>query len=138
MGAGRIDLRAARALVGQPQFLAAAEAAGRLVDRAEAPALDAQPAQILDRIAKMGAFPIEDGGDARFVGEIIASAVVAMHQHRRGRSCRLAPVEPRERQLEHGLRLAERIEEAAQAFDVIGRRAVETEVDLLQLLKGAA
>src|SRR5687768_18495116 len=50
VGARRIDLGAARALVGGPQFLAAAEAAGGLVDGAEAPALDAEPAQILDRV----------------------------------------------------------------------------------------
>src|SRR5712691_6383274 len=64
MGARRIDFTAARPLVGRPQFLAAAEAAGRLVDGAEPPALHAQPAEILDRIAEMGAFPVEDRGHA--------------------------------------------------------------------------
>ena len=57
MRARRIDLGAARALVGGPQFLAAAEAAGRLVDGAEAPALDAQPAEILDRDRRDGRPP---------------------------------------------------------------------------------
>ena len=73
-------------LVGGPQLLAAAEAAGRLVDRAEAPALDAHPAEILDRIAEMGALPVEDRGHAALVGEIVAGAEVAVHQQRpRGR-----------------------------------------------------
>src|ERR1700716_1179743 len=58
-GACRVDLSAAGALVGGPQHLAAAEAAGRLVDRAEAPALHAQPAQIPDRRAEMRARPAE-------------------------------------------------------------------------------
>src|SRR5262245_45235016 len=41
MGACRIDRAAARRLVGLPQLLAAAEAAGRLIDGAEAPAFHA-------------------------------------------------------------------------------------------------
>src|SRR4051794_9769060 len=75
--ARRIDPGAAGALVRRPQLLATAEAAGRLVDRAEAPALDADPAEVLDRIAEMRALPVEDRGHARFVGEIVAGAIIA-------------------------------------------------------------
>src|SRR5947207_6257629 len=96
MGARGIDLAAARTLVSGPQLLAAAEAAGRLVDRAEAPAFDAKPTQILDRIAKMGPLPIENGGDAGLVGEVVAGAVIAVHQHRPRCRARPAPVEPAE------------------------------------------
>src|SRR2546430_4293714 len=68
-----------RSLIRGPQFFAAAEAAGRLVDRPEAPALDAQPAQILDRIAKMRAFPIEDGGHAGLVGDRKSTRLNSSH-----------------------------------------------------------
>src|SRR5260221_13171389 len=115
VGTYGINLVAARALVGRPQLLAAAEAAGRLVDRAEAPALDAQPAQILDGVAKMRALPVEDGRHARLVGEIVAGAVVAMDQQRRLRRRRPAPVEPPQRQLANRLRRAQAVERAAQA-----------------------
>ena len=119
--ARRIDRTAARAFVGLPELLAAAEAAGRFVDRAEAPALHAEPAEILDRIAEMRSFPVEDRGHAALVGEIVAGAVVAVHQHRLGGGRGFAPVEPAERQFEHRLRLVERVDGRAQAGDLVGR-----------------
>ena len=72
----------------------------------------------------MRAFPVEDRRHARFVGQVIAGAVVAVDQHRRRGRRGLAAVEPRKRQLEHRLRLAQQVELAAQAGDVIGRFAM--------------
>src|SRR5262245_13984369 len=80
MRAFGFDRPATRARIGRPELLAAAEAAGRLVDDAEPPTLHAEPAEILDRIAEMRAFPVEDGGDAGLVGEVVAGAIIAMDQ----------------------------------------------------------
>src|SRR6185503_6569131 len=79
-GPRRIDLATAGTFVSSPQLLARTEATGRLVDRAEAPALHAHPAEILDRIAEMRALPVEDRRHAGLVGEIVARAIVAVHQ----------------------------------------------------------
>ena len=71
----------------------------------------------------MRAFPVEDRRHAGLVGEIVAGAVVAVHQHRLRGGCGLAPVEPAQRQFEHRLRLVERVERRAQAGDLVGRLA---------------
>src|SRR5438132_12351715 len=59
----RIDL-AAGFLIAREQFLAGAETADRLVDLAEAPGVDADPAEILHRIAEMRELPVQHRADA--------------------------------------------------------------------------
>src|ERR1700756_5051272 len=75
----RLDL-AARFLVSSEQFFARTKAADRLVDLAKAPGGDADPSQILHRIAAMRELPIQDRADAVGPDHEVAVAEVAMHQ----------------------------------------------------------
>src|SRR3546814_14561014 len=57
------------------------DAAGLLLPGTEAPALGAEPADVLVRIAPAGEFPIEDRRQAGFVDHVVAGAEVVMRQY---------------------------------------------------------
>src|SRR3546814_21087382 len=57
------------------------DAAGLLLAGTEAPALGAEPADVLVRIAPAGEFPIEDRRQAGFVDHVVAGAEVVMRQY---------------------------------------------------------
>src|SRR5665213_1483623 len=63
------------ALIAAIERRALGDAAGLAVEPAETPALAAQPADILVRVAPAREFPIEDRGQARALDEVIAGAV---------------------------------------------------------------
>src|SRR5690349_1539334 len=73
-----IDAAAGR-LIACEQFLARAEAADRLIDFAEAPGMDADPAEILHGIAEVGELPIQNRAQPVGADNEIAVAEVAMH-----------------------------------------------------------
>ena len=90
---------AARRLVSGEQFLARAKAADRLVDLAEAPGIDADPAEILHGIAEMRELPVQHRAHAVGADDEIAVAEIAMHQRHllatardRARAASAAPV----------------------------------------------
>src|SRR6185437_9364425 len=57
---------------------------------AEAPIAEAEPRDILVGITPAGEIPIEQGGEAVLVGEVIAGAEIAVAEHRLGRRRRMA------------------------------------------------
>src|SRR4051794_25028353 len=62
------------------QILARTETANGFVDLAEAPGVDANPAEILHRVAEMRELPIEHGAHAIGTDDEVAMAEIAMHQ----------------------------------------------------------
>src|SRR4051794_3607610 len=83
------------------QFFPRPKSADWLIDLAEAPRIDAYPAEILHGIADVGEFPIQHRSHPVRTDDEIAMAKVAVHQCRlRGRA-RIALAEPAQRQLEH-------------------------------------
>src|SRR5579871_3741776 len=93
----RIDVAACR-LVAREQFLARAESADRLVDLAEAPGVDADPAEILHGIAEMGKLPVEHRAYAVRADDEIAMAEIAVHQRHLRRRARIMVAQPAQRQ----------------------------------------
>src|SRR5258708_21414623 len=71
---------AAGLLIAGKQLLARAEAADRLVDFAEAPGIDADPAEILHGIAEMRELPVQHRAQALGTDDEISMAEIAMHQ----------------------------------------------------------
>src|SRR5205823_2219796 len=72
-----IDRHAALLLVGAEEVSVVAESSDRSLD-AEAPRLDAQPAEILHRVAEMGELPVEDGADAVGADDEVAVAEITV------------------------------------------------------------
>src|ERR1700722_10077828 len=62
------------------QFLARSETADWFIDLAEAPGIDADPAQVLHRIAGMCEFPVQHGAQPVGTDDEIAVAEITMHQ----------------------------------------------------------
>src|ERR1039458_524312 len=75
----RIDAAAGRFVTGE-QFLTRAEAADRLVDLAEAPGIDADPSEVLHRVAKMRELPVQHGANAVGTDDEVAVPEIAVHQ----------------------------------------------------------
>jgi hypothetical protein len=95
-----IDARSAGGGIGFVQRLALAETANRILPQAEAPGINAQPAEILRPLPQMRQFPIEHCRKAGRIDDEIAAAEIAM-DNGAGR-CRAAALgEPGQRQVEH-------------------------------------
>src|SRR5580700_11221316 len=94
-----VGLAAAR-LVAREQLLARAKAADRLVDLAETPGVDANPAQILHGIAEMRELPVQHRAHAVGPDDEIAMTEIAMHQRYFARRPGIVISEPAQRQLE--------------------------------------
>ena len=77
------------ALVAAIERRAIGDPAGFAVEPGKPPALAAEPADILVRVAPTGEFPIEDRGQRRAIEQVIAGAEIVMAQHRLGgrRAC---------------------------------------------------
>src|SRR5256885_12085683 len=71
---------AAGFLIAREQFLARSKTADRLVDLTKTPGVDADPAQILHRVAEMREFPVQHGAHAVGTDDEVAVAEIAMHQ----------------------------------------------------------
>src|ERR1700759_1653559 len=69
----------ARFLIAGEQFLARTKTANRLVDLAKAPGVDADPAEILHRIAEMRELPVQHRTHPVGPDDEIAMAEIAMH-----------------------------------------------------------
>src|SRR5207302_1317006 len=69
---------AARGLIARKQLLARAKTADGLVDLAETPGIDADPAEILHGIAEMGELPVQHRANAVGADDEIAVAEIAM------------------------------------------------------------
>src|SRR5690242_5285436 len=95
---------AACLLVTRKQVLTRAETADRLVDLAETPRVDADPAEILHGIAEMRDLPVQHGPDAVWADDEIAVAKIAMHQRGLARWARIVIGKPAQRELEHRTR----------------------------------
>src|SRR5439155_25983544 len=90
------------------------DAAGFAVEPGEAPALAAEPADILFRVAPAGEFPIENAGQPGSIHHVVAGAEIAVAQHRRERR-RDMGFEPADRRFEHRPRLWVMVEIGAEA-----------------------
>src|SRR6185436_20444636 len=101
----RIDL-APGFLITREQVLARTKTADRLVDLAKPPGVDADPAQVLHRIAEMRALPVHHRADAVGPDDEVAVAEIAMHQRHLVRRPGIAVAQPAQRQLEHRTRPA--------------------------------
>src|SRR4029453_18415085 len=97
-GADRV---AAGALVGGEETLAVAQAARRGCGT-EAPRADAEPADVLHRVADVGELPVDYGAQPVGTDDDVADAVVAVHDRAPGRA-RDAGAEPAEREFERGV-----------------------------------
>src|SRR5215469_17493964 len=71
---------ATRTLVAGNQFAQLPEPSDRLVDIAEAPGIDAEPAKIFHRVTEKGELPVEDGAHALRTHDQVAVAKIAMHE----------------------------------------------------------
>src|SRR3954464_6356263 len=71
--AGRVGLAAGGFIAGE-QILARTKTADRLVNLAEPPGVDADPAQILYRVAEMRELPVQHGADAVGADDEVAVA----------------------------------------------------------------
>ena len=116
-----IDLAAARRLVAGEQVLARAEAAHRRIG-AEAPRVDADPAQVLHRIAQVRALPVEHGAQAVGADHDVAVAEVAVDEAELGCDSRRLLLEPAERPFEHRVGIAVGVVELAIVPDQRRRR----------------
>ncbi len=105
------------------------EAAGLAPIGAEAPIAEAEPADVLVGIAPTCEIPIEQRGEAAFVGEIIAGAKIAVAEDRRCRRRRMAK-KPAHAPFGHGMRFTMGFEKARERTQPrgcrIGRRRAET------------
>ena len=100
--------------IGQP--------AGGTVIRAEPPRPDAQPPQILQRIAQVRELPVQDAGEAG-VGpyDKVAGAVIAVDQSD-PIGVRQVPAQPAQPQFQGRVRLAQAVELCLEAVELGGRR----------------
>ena len=80
-----IEPAARGGLIGVVEWRAVGDAAGFAVEPGKAPALAAEPADILVRIAPAGELPIEDAGELWPIQHVVAGAEIAVAQHRRQR-----------------------------------------------------
>src|SRR5215831_10109322 len=119
--AGRISL-AACLLIPREQILARAETADRLVDLAEAPGIDADPAEILHGVAEMREFPVQHRAYAIRTDDQISVAEIAMHQRDLCRRTWIVVVQPAQRQFEHRPRPVEALHFAFELADLLRRR----------------
>src|SRR5271168_4591659 len=77
-----VDDDAALALVAPIERGSVGDPAGFAVEPGKPPALAAEPADILVRVAPAGKFPVEDPGQAGAIEQIIAGAEIVVAQHR--------------------------------------------------------
>src|ERR1700710_1757118 len=73
-----VDAAASRFIAGE-QLLACAESADRIVELAKTPGVDADPAQILHRIAEVRELPVQHRTDAVGAYDEVAVAEIAMY-----------------------------------------------------------
>src|SRR5271170_1100562 len=76
-----VDDRAALVLIAAVEWGAVGDAAGFAVEPGKAPALGAEPADILVRVAPAGKFPVEDAGQPGAIEQIISGAEIVVAQH---------------------------------------------------------
>src|SRR5579862_1767826 len=114
----RIELAAGGALVAGVERRARRDAAGLAVEPGEAPALAAEPADVLVGIAPTGEFPIEDRGQLGPIEQVIAGTEIAMAQHR-GQRRRPVGFQPAYCPFEDRPRGGMRVQIAVEARDVL-------------------
>src|SRR5215469_12557529 len=94
------DVGPARGAVGSQQFFPAAQSSGWR-GGAEAPRFDAEPAEVLGRVAGMDKFPVDDGAQRVRADDEVAEPQVAVDDHRWA-SRRPVRLQRAQRQLEDG------------------------------------
>ena len=112
--------RPRRAFVATIERGAVGDAAGLAVEPGKTPALAAEPADILVRIAPAGELPIEDAGQLGAVQHVVAGAEIAVAQHRVSGSRQMG-FEPANAPFEHRARLGMTVEIGAEAGDLLRR-----------------
>ena len=116
-----IDRAPARRLVGVEQLARTSPTPATGSARAEPPRLDAQPAEILHRIAEVHELPVEHRPQALDVRRSRCRAGSRRARRTAADGGGRLAVEPAQRQLERRVRLAERVEHLAVVLDLIGR-----------------